>query len=151
MTEQFVKLKKLLLAPKKKTPIQKRVLKAIAKKRLFSDEILEDSSAEAPSTSSTPGNRTPLSYKPLIDSLKSIFFIGYKKFDDKYFYCVDCFEDKHQIDTTDHPEYISTGERPFYDSNTLKPYQPTLTDYCIRCHKQLYIITTKDSTHLSFH
>lgn len=129
---------------------RKDILKV--KRKLFCEEKLPNKKTKSEENldagTSTRAN-TPLSYTSIVDSIRTVYFMGYKLPEDKYYLCVSCFESKTGIDTDVTSLGLYVGEKPYYDRN-LKSFTPTLDDYCLHCHKSLFIIRSNSIQHLDF-
>lgn len=118
MTDAYVQAKKRkYLSEHKKEKV---------KRRLFCEEVFK--ADDSPCTSRST---TPLSYER--ENMRIIFFMGYKKPDDKHYMCVSCFENKYNIDTDTDTRYIYVGEKEYTIS-----FVPTLDEHCSVCWKKLY-------------
>lgn len=91
---------------------------------------------------------TPLSYSPVGNSTRTVFFMGYKLENDKNYMCATCFGDRfHIAENKDiDSKYLFIGE--ISESEFLKSSEPF--EQCSRCEKYLTIVRPYDSTHLDF-
>lgn len=100
--------------------------------------------------SPTTGNysATPLSYSPVGDSTRTVFFMGYKLESDKKYMCATCFGDRFHIaeDKDIDTKYLYSGE--ISEREFLKKKEPF--EQCSRCEKYLTIVRPYDSACLDF-
>lgn len=98
---------------------------------------------------------TPLSYDISSDGSQTIFFIGYKFPQDRYYHCEKCF-----INTIDysHPVELEIichtnctyGEKNYLQFKAEGHSVSNLTNWCKVCNAPLYIIRPYHSDHLDF-